>query len=105
MSIAVFPEGYVSLDRLLHPFRGGVFKIAQKANVPIVVCTLRNTYDIYANIKKRKAMEVEVHVAGVIDADALKGRTALDIAQEAHEIMARDLGADLVLSAENIENT
>lgn len=105
VSIAVFPEGYVSLDRLLHPFRGGVFKIAQKANVPIVVCTLRNTYDIYANIKKRKAMEVEVHVAGVIDADALKGRTALDIAQEAHEIMARDLGADLVLSAENIENT
>ena len=33
-SVAVFPEGYTSKDGKLHHFRSGVFKIAQKANVP-----------------------------------------------------------------------
>ena len=103
VSIAVFPEGYTSMDRLLHPFRSGVFKIAQKADVPIVVCTLRNTYDIYHNIKHGKGMEVEVHITGVIPAEDLKGRTAVDVANQAHEMMAKDLGPDLVLPQE--ENT
>jgi 1-acyl-sn-glycerol-3-phosphate acyltransferase len=105
VSIAVFPEGYTSMDRLLHPFRSGVFKIAQKADVPIVVCTLRNTYDIYHNIKHGKGMEVEVHITGVIPAEDLKGRTAVDVANQAHEMMANDLGPALVFSQEeNTEN-
>ena len=106
VSIGVFPEGYVSRDRLLHPFRGGVFKIAQKANVPIVVCTLRNTHHIYANMKKLKPTEVTLHLVGVIPAEELQGRTAVDIAAQAHEMMARDLGPDLVLQEpEAGENT
>ena len=36
-SIAVFPEGYTSRTGHLQPFRNGVFKIAQRAKVPIVV--------------------------------------------------------------------
>ena len=103
VSIGVFPEGYVSLDKLLHPFRGGVFKIAQKANVPIVVCTLRNTHHLYNNMKKLKPSEVDLHLVGVIPAEELKGRTALDVAQQVHAMMAEDLGPDLVLPAE--ENT
>lgn len=97
VSIGVFPEGYVSLDRLLHPFRGGVFKIAQKANVPIVVCTLQNTYDIYKNMKALKPTNVQLHLVGVIPAEALQGRTAVDIANQVHTMMAQDLGPDLVL--------
>ena len=50
-SIGVFPEGYTSKDGKLHPFRPGVFKIAQKANVPIVVCTIQNTRPIFKNLK------------------------------------------------------
>lgn len=103
-SIAVFPEGYVSLDRLLHPFRGGVFKIAQKAKVPVVVCTLRGTYDIYANLPKLKPTEVELHLVGVIPASELEGVTAVEIAHRAHRMMADDLGPDLVLP-EREENT
>ena len=45
VSIGAFPEGYTSKDKLLHPFRHGVFKGAQKAQVPIVICTLRNTHE------------------------------------------------------------
>lgn len=102
-SVAVFPEGWVSMDRKLHPFRPGVFKIAQKAGVPIVVCTLRNTYEVLPNMLKLKPSEVELHLVDVIPAEELKGVTTTDIAHRVHKLMADDLGPDLVL--QEIEET
>ena len=99
-SIAVFPEGYTSMDGLLHPFRSGVFKIAQKANVPIVVCTLRDTQYALKNAMKLKRSVVELRLLDVIPAEDLKGRTAVDIGDQVHKMMADDLGPDLVLKTE-----
>ena len=98
-SIAVFPEGYTSMDGLLHPFRCGVFKIAQKANVPIVVCTLQDTQYVLKNALKLKPSKVELHLLGVIPAEELKGRTAVDIGEQVHKMMADDLGPEKVLQA------
>lgn len=100
-SIAVFPEGYVSKDRKLHPFRSGVFKIAQRANVPIVVCTLRNTHKILHNALRLKSTDVHLHLVGVIPAEELKGVTATHIGDRVHTMMAEDLGPELVLQTEN----
>lgn len=96
-SIAVFPEGYTSKDGLLHPFRGGVFKIAQKADVPIVVCTLQNTNKIFRNIKKLKATHVHLHLVKVLQPEELAGKTAVEVGELVHSLMAEDLGPDLVL--------
>ena len=104
-SIGVFPEGYVSKEHKLHPFRSGVFKIAQKAKVPIVVCTIRNTYHIYKNIPKLKPTDVELHILGVIPAEELEGVTAVDVGNRVYHMMAEDLGPDLVLQqTEETEN-
>lgn len=94
-SIAVFPEGSTNHDELLHSFRPGVFKIAQKAGVPIVVCTLKNTRSILKNAL-RGGTDVQLKVLDVIPADALKGRTTADISRQIHDMMAADLGTDLV---------
>lgn len=102
-SVGVFPEGYTSLDRLLHPFRSGVFKIAQKANVPIVVCTVRNTYKAFQNIRHLKPTHVKVHLVDVIPAEELKGVTATEIGDRVHQMMADDLGPELV--RQDTENT
>ena len=99
-SIAVFPEGYTSLDGLLHPFRSGVFKIAQKAEVPIVVCTLQNTNKPFKNIGKLKPTQVHLHLLDVIPAEELKGVPTVEIANRIHAMMAEDLGPDLVLPEE-----
>ena len=99
-SIGVFPEGYCSLDRRLHPFRSGVFKIAQKAKVPIVVCTIRDTHRIYDNIRHMRGSEVELHLLDVIPAEELQGRTAVDVAAQVHAMMAGDLGPNLVMPEE-----
>ena len=96
-SIAVFPEGGIlSEDGKLHHFRPGVFKIAQKANVPIVVCTLKNTKDVVHNILHLKPSSVEMKVLEVIPAEELKGVTTVDVAHRCYELMAADLGPELI---------
>ena len=85
------------MDGLLHPFRPGVFKIAQKAEVPIVVCTLQNTNKPFKNIAKLKPTQVHLHLLDVIPAEELKGVTTVAIAERVHKMMADDLGPDLVL--------
>lgn len=102
-SVAVFPEGYVSMDKKLHPLRHGVFKIAQRAEVPIVVCTLRNTHHILSNLKKLKPTDVHLHLVGVIPAAELKGVTAVQIGERVYSMMAEDLGPELVLPRENAD--
>lgn len=94
VSIGIFPEGYIRPDRKLHPFRPGVFKIAQKANVPIVVCTLRGTQYMVKNFLKGKPSKVQLHLLDVIPAENLQGRTTVEIAEEIHAMMAADLGPD-----------
>ena len=94
VSICVFPEGGIKeLDKLSH-FRSGVFKIAQKANVPIVVCTVRNTAKIIPNLLKGKHTDVYLNLVDVIPAQDLKGRTTVDIAEQVYEMMLADLGED-----------
>ena len=96
-SIAVFPEGRIVKDgKLLHDFRPGVFKIAQKAGVPIVVCTVNGTQNIVKNVKKLRRTRIDFHLLEVIPAEELRGVTTVDIAARVHGLMAADLGAENV---------
>ena len=96
-SVAVFPEGRKSTDRfLLHHFRPGVFKVAQKANVPLVVCTLTGTQNILPNAKRLRRTHIRLCVLGVIPAEELKGVTTVAIAEQVHAMMAENLGAENV---------
>ena len=97
VSLGVFPEGYVSMDEKLHPFRPGVFKIAQKTGVPIVVCTLRDTQKMIRNAKKLKPTQIHVHLLDVIQPEEFKGVPTVQIAQRIHDMMAADLGPENVL--------
>lgn len=94
VSIGVFPEGYTSLDHKFHAFRPGVFKIAQKAKVPIVVCTITNTFKVMGNLKKLKPTHIELHLIAVIPPEELEGVTTVDIANRIHAMMAEDLGPE-----------
>ena len=97
VSIAAFPEGYTSVDGLLHHFRHGIFKIATKTKVPIVVCTLQNTNKPFKNVLKLKSTDVHLHLLKVIQPEEYEGRTAVEIGEYVYNLMAEDLGPDLVL--------
>lgn len=100
VNVAVFPEGYESKDGLLQNFRPGVFKIAQKAQVPIVVCTLTGMDHIFHNIKRLRKTDVTLHLVDVVPAEDLKGQTAVQISNRCHALMAGDLGPALVAAAQ-----
>ena len=92
VSIGVFPEGYTSKDNKLHHFRSGVFKIAQKTGVPIVVCTIQNTRQIFKNLAKLKTTDVELHLVDVIPPERYQDMTTVEISDMVYDMMLNDLG-------------
>jgi len=105
VSIAIFPEGRINPYRKLAHFRPGVFKIAQKAQVPIVVCTLQNTNKAISRLRKLKGTTVKLHLLDVIPAEALAGKQTTEIADRIYTMMAQDLGPENVLTRSEEENT
>ena len=99
-SIAVFPEGGIKGGNVLHPFRHGVFKIALRTQVPVVVCTLWGTQDVFHNGLRLKPTEVDFHVLGVIRPEEYQGMTAVELGKIAYHMMAEDLGPERVLQVE-----
>lgn len=99
-SVGVFPEGKISDDRKLHRFRPGVFKIAQKAQVPIVVCTLKNTNHVIDNLPKFKPSFVEMTVLETIPVEEITGIPTTEIAERIYQMMAADLGPENVSTEE-----
>lgn len=83
-SVAIFPEGYVSLSGDLLPFRNGAFKIATKSGTKIVVCTLCGTKEIVKKMFRRRH-DVYFDVLAVIDAKDIK-HTA-ELGEEIHKLM------------------
>ena len=96
VSIGVFPEGRIYPDRKLHTFRSGVFKIPQKTNVPIMVCTLQNTCKVIPNFLRLKPTDVHVHLLAVLQPEDFKNLSTVDLGSRIYEMMAQDLGPDLV---------
>ncbi len=93
-SIAVFPEGYTSRTGHLQPFRNGVFKIAQKAKVPIVVCTLRGAAPIFHNAARLRRTHVFLDLLEVVPTSQLQGTTK-QIGDHIYAAMAQNLGESI----------
>ena len=94
VSIGVFPEGYTSKDGKLHHFRSGVFKIAQKTGVPVVVCTIQNTRQIFKNLAKLKKTDVHLHLVEVIPPEEVSRLSTVELSDQVYECMIADLGED-----------
>ena len=89
-SVAVFPEGYTSLDGELHEFRNGAFKIATKAECPIIVCTLLGTPEAVKNLFRKKST-IYFDVLEVIPASEVANMTTAEISERVHSIMENNL--------------
>lgn len=98
VSVGIFPEGRICPERKLQHLKPGVFKIAQKANVPIVVCTLQNTHHVVSNLLKGKSTDVHMHLVDVISAEEVHSSNTVDIAHKVYNLMAQDLGPENVLA-------
>ena len=103
VSIGAFPEGGIFEKDKLHPFRSGVFKIAQKAKVPIVVCTLKGTSDLFHNMKRLKPTHIRLHLVDVISAEEAAATNTVELGDRIYAMMLEDLGPEY--APENTEST
>lgn len=71
LSVGVYPEGTRSKSGVLLPFHNGVFKIAQKANCPVVVVALRGTEQVHSRTPLRST-HVYLDVLDVLPAEMVK---------------------------------
>ena len=88
VSVAVYPEGTRSKSGELLPFHNGVFKIAKKASVPIVVTVIKNTNRIAKNYPWHKT-DVYLDFVTVIGRDEVRANTSGEIGDKVHEIMKK----------------
>lgn len=71
VSVGIYPEGTRSKNGRLLPFHNGVFKIAQKAEMPVVVLSITGTEQI-AKKTPFRATDVYLDVLEVFDGAAVK---------------------------------
>lgn len=87
VSIGVYPEGTRSKTCKLLRFHNGVFKIAQKANVPIVVVCVTGTEKVKNNFPWKRT-KVVLNVLEVIPAERVQAMTTSEIGDEVKQKLA-----------------
>lgn len=80
VSVGVYPEGTRSKEGVLLPFHNGVFKIAKKAGVPIVVVAIQGTETIHKNYFRRQS-HVSLEITDVLPADFVAHSRTAEIGQ------------------------
>ena len=90
-SMAVYPEGTRSKTGELLEFHNGIFKIAQKAGVPIVVVAIDGTEKIHENFPKKRS-DVFFDVIDVIPAEEVKALKSDEIGSRVKTALLEKLG-------------
>lgn len=88
VSYAVYPEGTRSKNKSLLPFHDGVFKIAQKAEAPIVVVGVRGTEIVHARAPWKKTV-VYVEVLEVIDKERVKALSSHELSDAVYNMILK----------------
>ena len=94
VSIGIFPEGGIVQKGKLTHFRSGAFKIAQKAKVPIVVCTLKGTTELFHNMKRLRPTHIRLHLVEVISAEEAAAANTVELGEKIYKLMLDDLGPE-----------
>lgn len=89
-SIGIYPEGTRSHDGQLLPFHAGSFKIAQKANVPLVVSCVRGSESVTKNVLRRKT-DVYIDILEVIPAETVRATTTHELSDSVRAIIEQGL--------------
>lgn len=93
VSIGIYPEGTRSKRGELLPFHNGVFKIAKKANAPIVVMSISGTELIHKNYPFHHT-DVYLNVLEVIPAEKVKESRTDALGEQIRNEMEQHLNGD-----------
>lgn len=100
VSMGIYPEGTRSRDGALLPFHNSVFKVAQRAGVPMAVVCVHGSENITKNAPWRPT-HVSLDVVEVLPPEALSSMSTGDMAEHVRQ----RLEEQLCLREERKENT
>ena len=89
-SMGIYPEGTRNRGEGLLPFHPGSFKIAQRANVPLVIAVTRGTERLHRRLFLRPT-KVELEILEVVPAERVKAMSTRELADYSREKMAAAL--------------
>lgn len=89
-SIGIYPEGTRNPTDELLPFMHGAFKIAKKAECPIVVAAVYNTETVMKNAPVHKT-DVHLDFIGVLDKDFVNENSTLQISEKVRDMINEKL--------------
>ena len=90
VSVGIYPEGTRSKNCVLLPFHDGVFKIAQKANVPIAVVSVEGTENVHKNHPLHRS-HVYLTVLEVIPAETVTALKTHDLGERVRSLLEQKL--------------
>ncbi len=90
VSIGIFPEGSRSKNGVLQEFKPGAFKIAEKAVCPVLVCSMKNTFDIHKNWPWKRT-DVYMDILEVIEPSVWKEKNTVQVSEYAHNLIQENL--------------
>jgi len=86
-SVAIFPEGTRAKGEEMIEFKAGSFKLATKANVPIVPIVMQDTFKLLEEKRRVRPAKIEVNVGKAIDVPTLTREKKQTISQDTQEYM------------------
>lgn len=90
VSVGIYPEGTRHRGREMLPFHNGVFKIAKKADVPIVVISVLGTDQICHRLFR--GVDVQLRILDVIPARKVAEAKTAQLGDTVRTIISHDLG-------------
>ncbi|MCR5437256.1 MAG: 1-acyl-sn-glycerol-3-phosphate acyltransferase [Treponema sp.] len=91
VSIGIYPEGTRTTTGYMAELKSGSFKIAEKAKVPVVIMTAKNTEKICRNFPFRKT-DVWLDILDVIPKEKVMQLSTIEMSEYAEKLMKKNMG-------------
>ncbi len=89
-SVGVYPEGTRAKDGVMLPFHNAMFKIAQKADAPLLVCSVTGTNEIHKRTPW-KLTHVYLRFIEVMDKEQVKAMRTADIGERVKDEIQKSI--------------
>ncbi len=93
VNVGVYPEGTRSKGKAMLPFHNAVFKIAKRADVPVLVAATTGTEKIHGNAPWR-CTDMTIRFCGLIGREEVAAASTKDLSQRTQELLLQAMGED-----------